>query len=177
MNLPGGPTKDEVMAIALFKSGLQKSDIFLDIGCGTGKVSLNAAPMVKWVYGADTRIEAVNYARECASRAGVQNAQFFCEEAIDFLERFETVDAAFVGGSRDLSRVLTLLAEKEARSVVVNAVLIETMHEAISEMKRLGIFKEAILVSVSRSYPLGRGMMFKPHDPVFVIVGGCAECS
>ncbi|HEU17567.1 MAG TPA: cobalt-precorrin-6Y C(15)-methyltransferase, partial [Methanolinea sp.] len=39
------------MAVVLFKLGLRESDIFVDIGCGTGKISINAAPLVKWVYG------------------------------------------------------------------------------------------------------------------------------
>lgn len=90
------------MAIVLFKLGLRESDIFVDIGCGTGKISINAAPLVQRVYGVDMRIEAVNHAREFAAREGVGNAEFVCGDAGDFIETIGPVDAAFVGGSKDL---------------------------------------------------------------------------
>jgi len=176
MSLPGGPTKDEVMAVVFQKLGLLKSDVFIDIGCGTGKISINAAPLVKWVYGVDMRIEAVNHASDLAAGEGIGNAEFVCEDAGDFLEKMDSVDAAFVGGSKDLTRVLSILAKKHTRAIVVNAVLIETVNKAISEMKGLGIYGEAILVSVSRAHPLGQGTMFRPLDPVYIISGGCREC-
>jgi cobalt-precorrin-6B (C15)-methyltransferase len=44
-------------------------------------------------------------------------------------------------------------------------------------MQRLGIFREAVHVQVSRSYPLGQSIMFKPIDPVYIIVGSGAACS
>jgi cobalt-precorrin-6B (C15)-methyltransferase len=83
------------------------------------------------------------------------------------------IDAAFIGGSRDLSRVLSLLFEKRVRSVVVNAVLLSTLHEAVSAMQELSMFKEVVHVSVSRSAPLAGGLLFRPLDPVYIIVGGC----
>jgi cobalt-precorrin-6B (C15)-methyltransferase len=46
MNLPGGPTKDEVMAVSLAKLALRPDDIFADIGCGTGRIAVAAAPSV-----------------------------------------------------------------------------------------------------------------------------------
>ena len=41
--LPGGPTQDEIMAVSLFKLGLLSTDTVLEIGCGTGKVSVAMA--------------------------------------------------------------------------------------------------------------------------------------
>jgi cobalt-precorrin-6B (C15)-methyltransferase len=43
-------------------------------------------------------------------------------------------------------------------------------------MQRLGIFREVIHVQVSRSYGIGKSIMFKPIDPVYVIVGTGAAC-
>ena len=42
--LAGGPTQDEILAVSLFKLDLRNTDTVLEIGCGTGKVSVAAAP-------------------------------------------------------------------------------------------------------------------------------------
>ncbi|HJK18510.1 MAG TPA: class I SAM-dependent methyltransferase, partial [Methanocorpusculum sp.] len=39
MELPGGPTQPEVMAVSLEKLGVQPGDTVADIGCGTGTVT------------------------------------------------------------------------------------------------------------------------------------------
>jgi cobalt-precorrin-6B (C15)-methyltransferase len=174
MNLPGGPTKDEIMAVSLAKLALLPGDIFADIGCGTGKIALAAAPRVHKVYAVDIRNEAVSCTRQMAEEQGAVNIEISCEHGIDLLKRLSRVDAAFIGGSRDLASVLSLLAERKVRSVVVNAVLLSTLYEAISAMQQLSMFQEVVQVMVARSSPLKDGIMFRPLDPVFIIVGGCS---
>lgn len=172
MDLKGGQTQDEIVALDISKLGLKEGDTFADIGCGTGKVSLAASRLVNKVYAVDRRSEAISHARALAMESGVENITFIEEEAINFLNRIETLDCAFVGGSRQLEDVLGILAQKVKGSIVVNAVLIHTADVAISTFKKLGIFKEAIHVQVSRSHELGQSVMFRPLDPIYIIVGG-----
>lgn len=176
MVLSGGPTQDEVMAISLFKSGLKAGDSFVDVGCGTGKVSVEASRLAGKVYAVDRRSEAIACTRASVIEAGISNIELFEGEALDFLQSIGHVDCAFVGGSRDLARVLESLAEIVSGNIVVNAVKLETLHEAILSMRRLGIFQEALSVQVCRSYDIAGGTMFKPIDPVYVIVGGNKKC-
>ncbi|MDH7509537.1 MAG: precorrin-6Y C5,15-methyltransferase (decarboxylating) subunit CbiT [Methanolinea sp.] len=176
MGLSGGPTKDEVMAVALAKLDLQPGDRFMDIGCGTGKIAIHAARQVASVYAIDKRKEAIEYARREAEGAGVTNIEFLEGNAADLLPGLPRADAAFIGGSGDLDRVLSLLAGSKVRSIVVNAVKIDTVAAAISLMRELGIFREAVLVQVSHANPVGTGYMWKPAHPVAVIVGGTAPC-
>ncbi len=72
--------------------------------------------------------------------------------------------------------MLDLLAARVQGRIVVNAVMVGTLHEAIRSMQRLGIFIEAIHLQVSRTTAIAGGMMFKPLNPVYIIVGG-AGCS
>jgi len=173
MNLPGGPTKDEIIAVSLAKLSLQSSDIVTDIGCGTGMVAVEAAKRVKKVYAVDLRNEAVICTRDLARSSGITNLEIRQGHGADLIEELPHIDAAFIGGSRDLSKVLSLLSEKKVRSVVVNAVLLSSLHEAVTTMQELTIFKEVLHVSVSRSSPLAGGLMLRPLDPVYIIVGGC----
>lgn len=172
MGLKGGPTQDEVMAISLFKLGLRKGCSFADIGCGTGKVSIAAAATADKVFAIDRRKEAIEYAKAQAVSSGVSGINFYEGSAVDFLMGIDAVDCAFVGGSRDLKEVLGILSEKVRGNIVVNAVMLDTFYEAVNTMKQLGIFKEAIHVQVSRSYPIAGSIMLKPIDPVYIIVGG-----
>ncbi len=173
----GGPTQDEVMAISLFRMGLLPKDVVLDLGCGTGKVSIAMAPFVQNIYAVDRRPEAIAYAKNAAKASGRTNISFFSGEATGFLENSPVFDCAFVGGSQQIETILPVLSRKVRRVIVVNAVLVSTLATVISTMQHLGIFKEAIHVQVARSHPLGQSLMFKPIDPVYVIVGSGVACS
>lgn len=173
----GGPTQDEVMAISLFFLGIQPGDTVLDLGCGTGKISIAASRVAREVWAVDRRPEAVAYATGAAQSAGQTNIRFFTGEAADFLLSDRVFDCAFVGGSKGIETILPVLAKKVKRIIVVNAVLVSTLATVTKTMQELGIFKEAVHVQVSRSHLLGKSMMFKPVDPVYIIVGSGAACS
>ncbi|WP_332450398.1 precorrin-6Y C5,15-methyltransferase (decarboxylating) subunit CbiT [Methanoculleus sp.] len=176
MGLKGGPTQDEVMAVSLAKLGIRPGDRVVDVGCGTGKVAIAASRLAERVYAIDRRAEAIAYARAQAAAAGVSNVEFFEGDAVEILPDLGPLDAAFVGGSRRLPEVLDLLAGTVQGRIVVNAVMIETLHSAVATMQRLGIFVEAVHLQVSRSADIAGGTMFKPVNPVYIIVGG-AGCS
>jgi cobalt-precorrin-6B (C15)-methyltransferase len=173
----GGPTQDEIMAVSLFKMGITANDTVLDLGCGTGKVAIAVAARAKKVYAVDRREEAVSYAAKAAADAGIHNIEFFCGEAADFLLSVPVFDCAFVGGSRQIETILPILAPKVRRVIVVNAVLIGTLATVTATMQSMGIFREAVHVQVARSHEIGKGVMFKPIDPVYIIVGAGTACS
>ena len=175
--LPGGPTQDEIMAVSLFKLGLRPSDTVLEIGCGTGKVSVSMANRAKKVFALDMRPEAVAVATETARKAGIRNIEFSCLDAIDFLRQDQQFDCAFVGGTKNLPAILPLLAEKVRRTIVINAVLLSTLERAVATTRDLGIFSEAVQVQVSRSHEIAASIMFRPIDPVYIIVARGTACS
>jgi cobalt-precorrin-6B (C15)-methyltransferase len=174
--LAGGPTQDEIMAVSLFKMGLRSTDTVLDIGCGTGKVSIAAAQQATFVFSIDKRPEAIKIARESAQKIPVHNIEFFCTDAGIFLESDRIYDCAFVGGTQQLARILPVLAKKVRRTIVINAVLLSTLSQAVAVMQQLGIFHEVTQVQVARSYQIAESIMFKPIDPVYVIVGKGTAC-
>jgi cobalt-precorrin-6B (C15)-methyltransferase len=176
MGLKAGPTQDEVMAVSLAKLGIRPGDRVVDVGCGTGKVSIAASRTAGTVYAIDRRAEAVAYARQEAAAGGAGNIEFLEGDAVDVLPKLGPLDAAFVGGSRRLPEVLEILARMVRGRIVVNAVMVGTLNEAIVSMQRLGIFIEAVHLQVSRSAGIAGGVMFKPLNPVYIIVGG-SGCS
>jgi cobalt-precorrin-6B (C15)-methyltransferase len=175
--LAGGPTQDEIMAVSLFKLGLTGTDTVLEIGCGTGKVSVALAQSVKKVISLDIRPEAVALATKTAKEAGVKNIEFSCTEATLYLQHEGTYDCAFIGGTKNLLAVLPVLAKKVKRTIVINAVLLSTVADAVAALQELGLFVEVVQVQVSRSHNIAGSIMFKPIDPVWIIVGRGTACS
>lgn len=173
---PGGRTKDEIRAIAFFKLGLNRNDTFADLGCGAGTVAIEASRQVKTVHAVDISPRTVAFATQAAESQGCRNIHFHTADAAEFLHGLNELDVAFVGGSKSLRAVIGELARLAVRKVVVSAVLLRTVHEAVGAMKDAGLFQEAVLVQVSRSQPLAGDIMFRPLDPVYLIAGGAREC-
>ena len=173
MDLPGGPTQPEVMAVSLAKLAILPGDTVVDIGCGTGTVTLEMAKLAGkngHVYAVDRRSEAVICTQETCRDVDVE---IFAGEALDFLASpHKPIDCVFLGGSRDMREILTRLQKEGTRSIVVNAVLLETAVETIHAMKELGIFTEAVHLQVSRSHDLVERIMFQPINPIYIIHGG-----
>jgi cobalt-precorrin-6B (C15)-methyltransferase len=166
----GTPTQPEIIALALSKLNIKTTDIFADIGCGSGSVSISAAYLAKRVYAIDNREEAIRAATENIRECGLTNVQVLKGEATQLLPDIE-VDCAFVGGSKNLEQVLEILMEKVPR-FVISAVRVETVFSALEIMKRNNIFKEMLHVQLSRGNELAGGTMLKPENPVFLIMGG-----
>lgn len=171
MGLKGGPTQDEVMAVSLFKLRINEGDVMADVGCGTGKISIQASGRCSRIYAIDRRAEAVEYAQQEIENAGRANITLMHGDAVHALDGFDTLDCAFVGGSGNIETVLEKLADKVHGRIVVNAVLLDTVSRTVAKMKELGIFVEVIHLQVARSYELVGDIMFKPIHPVFIIVG------
>jgi cobalt-precorrin-6B (C15)-methyltransferase len=173
MKPKGGPTKEEIIAIALLKLQIKKDDLFVDIGCGAGNVSLEAAKLAKRIYAIDRREEAISFTKKRIKEERFKNIEVIQGEAKDIIPKLPNVNCAFIGGTREIEDVIKLLIGKLHGRLVVNAARIEIASNVINAMKELGIFKEALLVNISKSYDLSGGIAFKPLNPVFMVVGEC----
>lgn len=169
----GGPTKPEIVAVSLFKLDLKDGDVFADVGCGTGLISIEATRMARnlKIYAMDAREEAVDAATRNFENFGIRNAEVISGESSEVISKLEKIDCAFVGGTKNITVVLDALAEKGARSIIVNAVRIETVVRVIEHMKKLGIYDETVQISASRSADLTGETMFKPENPVYIMSG------
>jgi cobalt-precorrin-6B (C15)-methyltransferase len=94
-----------------------------------------------------------------------------------FLEKDQQFDCAFLGGSKNIAEILPVLAKKVKRTIVINAVMVSTLERTVAVLKGLGIFTEVVQVQVSRSHDIADSIMFRPIDPVYVIVARGMACS
>jgi cobalt-precorrin-6B (C15)-methyltransferase len=167
---PGTPTQPEIIALALSKLGIKNIDIFVDIGCGSCSVSIAAAKSAKHVIAIDNRDEAILAASANIKEAGIKNIEVLKGNAEMLLPDIE-LDCAFIGGSKNIDKILAILTKKGYVRFVVSAVRIETVAIAIDVMKKNGVFKELLQIQLSRGNELAGGIMLKPENPVFLITG------
>lgn len=171
MKLPGTATQDENIHIAMGKLDIRPGMVFLDIGCGSGAVSLAASRFTENVYGIDVRPEAVD-----ASRSKVPGGRFFEGEASEILEiqtKLPSIDRCFIGGTQNVESFFPVLLERSSSSFVVVADLarIGIAYKIAELMKKDGIFQELLQIHISRGYDLAGDIALKPINPIFMVVG------
>jgi len=170
MKLPGTATQEENISIAMGKLDIQRAQVFLDIGCGSGAVSLAASRYTDKIFGIDRREEAVQMCR-----AKVPRGIFSLGEAAAVLPGLPDVDRCFIGGTRDIDDFLPLLLKKARPGCVIVADLARLGIAArLAEMmKEAKIFQELIQIQIARSYDLGGDIALKPVNPIFMVIGKC----
>ncbi|HSD57874.1 MAG TPA: methyltransferase domain-containing protein [Methanotrichaceae archaeon] len=168
MKLPGTATQEENIHIAMGKLNIRPGMVFLDIGCGSGAVSLAASRCTEKIYGIDVRPEAV-----VASRSKVPGGKFFEGEASEILPDLPPIDRCFIGGTQSIESFFSLLMERASPDFVVVADLarIGIAHKVVELMKRQGIFQELLQIHISRGYDLAGDVALRPVNPIFMVVG------
>lgn len=171
--LRGGPTKAEIIAIALDKLQVEGDETFADIGCGTGDVSKAAARFTDKIIAVDKRSESIEAARKNLSDASVSTVTLLHGEAPHVLQPYRnTIDKAFIGGTAHFKRVIDFLVP-HCKRLVLNAVRIELAADAIRYLKDVGIYDEALLINIARARELEYLTTFRPYNPVIMVVGSC----
>ena len=172
--LSGGPTKDELIAIALDKLHLKEGETFVDIGCGTGSVSLAASKVASHIIAIDKRSEAIERARKSFEDASVTHkVTLIAGTAPEALERVDvSMEKAFIGGTKNFKTTIEFLLPR-CKRLVLNAARIEVAADAIDFMKSAGIYEESLLIAISKGYELKGFTAYRPNNPVFMVVGSC----
>jgi cobalt-precorrin-6B (C15)-methyltransferase len=170
MKLPGTATQEENISIAMGKLNILPGQVFLDIGCGSGAVSLAASRYTDRIYGIDRRSEAVQM-----SRTKVPGGEFFQGEAAAVLPDLPDVDRCFIGGTRDIDEFMPLFLKKAAPGCIIVADLarLGIAARVVQMMKDAGIFQELIQIHIAKGYDLGGDIALKPVNPIFMVIGKC----
>ncbi len=168
MKLPGTETQPENVSIAMGKLEIGAGMTFLDIGCGSGAVSLAASRFTDKIYGIDRRSEAIEI-----SRAKVPSGRFFCGEAEEIIPELPEIERCFIGGTRGIDAFFPLLMERLSPGSVVVADLarIGIASKVASLMKEEGIFEELLQIGISRGYELAGDIALRPVNPIFMVMG------
>jgi len=168
-------TKAEVRALTLSKARLRDGLRVLDIGAGTGSLSIEAALLCP--RGEVTAVERARGALELLdrniARFGVTNVAVVAGEAPDALAGLGIFDRILLGGSG--GRIAELLHALPAALapggwVVANAICLESAYQLLARFRRAPWFGcDIVHVAVSRGAPIGSLTRFEPLSPVWIV--------
>lgn len=172
-------TKMEVRAASLAYLDLYSAHSMLDVGAGTGSVCIEALlrqPNLTAV-AIERNEEGVNLIRDNAAQQMVDSRlTIFTEYAPFNLSKTYEFDRVFIGGTGGkLREILDWLKQGhllDQAIVVVNAIAIESLGEAVSALETAGFSDiEGSMIQASRLDLLGKYHYFKPLNPCYIIKG------
>ncbi len=172
-------TKAEVRAVTMSRLAISPKVVCCDIGAGTGSVTVEMALAAYegQVYALDKNEEAIQLVSANCHAFHIGNVTPVLGEALEALAILPPMDAAFIGGSSGkLGEIFDVLIKRNPRAnIVINAVTLETLHEATQSFEAHGIIPNIIQIGVTRAKPIGNRHMLQSGSPVFIISGGQNE--
>lgn len=169
-------TKEEVRVIALSKARLSNGHTVIDVGCGSGSITVEAAMQVApdgKVYAIDQDEEAIKLTKENARKFNVTNVEIIHSKAQDAIGKLPNADAVFIGGTAGDTYDIIKLAYNKLKSkgrVVIDTILIETMYhslKAVDELKLENV--DVTQITVAKSRKVSTGTMMLARNPVIII--------
>lgn len=169
-------TKSEVRLLSISKLSLNEDDILYDIGAGTGSLSVEAALLLNngMVYAIEEKEEGVELIQKNKDKFFLKNLSVIRGSAPDCLKELPVPDAAFIGGSRGKLRSILeeLLQKNPSIKLVLNAITLETLSEALEVFKKLELTDMEILqAAITKTRTAGPYHMLSAQNPVFIIKG------
>jgi cobalt-precorrin-6B (C15)-methyltransferase len=169
-------TKEEVRVIALSKGRLNSGSTVIDIGCGSGSITIEAAMQVSpngKVYAIDQDENAIKLTQKNIAKFNVSNIEIIHSKAQEAIGKMPNADAIFVGGTGGDTYDIIKLACNKLNSkgrIVIDTILIETMYQslkAVDELKLMNV--DVTQITVAKSRKVSTGTMMLARNPVIII--------
>lgn len=171
-------TKSEVRSIALSKLRLEGHHQVLDIGCGTGSVTIECALLCS-----EGKVTAVDISSE-AIQLTQANLEFFeipskqvrllHGDIVENIDKIPLVDRIFLGGGgRKVYEHLDKLKDKlKPKGILVaNTILLQNTSALIDGLKKAGFSElECVLVNLAKGID-SEQMMMRGHNPIYIVSG------
>ena len=167
-------TKEDIRAIVISKLRLKEGYSAIDVGCGSGSITVELCLQTKGkVYAIDFDEKAVELTKKNLQKFGVKAEEVMLGKAQDVLPKLSHVDAIIVGGTwGDVKQVIELAVGrlKKGGRIVIDTILIETMYEALAAINELELNEIDITqVTISKARKVTTGTMMLARNPVMII--------
>ena len=166
-------TKEEVRAISLNKLNLKNARNFLDVGAGTGSVSIEVAKTYDNlnVIAIEKNCDAVDLINKNIEKFNLSNVKVIKGYApIEVNEKF---DGIFLGGTgNNLEQIIKWSKDLliPGGRLVANFILIDNFYETLNLLKKYNFENiDVSLLNISKLEKLGGRDYFKPQNPIYII--------
>ncbi len=167
-------TKEDIRTIAISKLRLKEGHSAIDVGCGSGSITVELCLQTNGkVYAIDFDEKAVELTKKNLQKFGVMAEEVILGKAQDILPKLSEVDAVIVGGTwGDTKQVIELAVGrlKKGGRIVVDTIVIETMYQALAAVNELELKEIDITqVIISKARKVTTGTMMVARNPVMII--------
>ncbi|MDF2570897.1 MAG: cbiT [Sporomusa sp.] len=168
-------TKQEIRILTLAKAKIATSNTVIDIGAGTGSLSIEAGLLANQgrVIAIEREPEGFQLIKANADKFNAVNVEAVLGAAPEALEGLPEADVILIGGSGGkLPDILTCADRllKVGGRLIVTAVTVETLSTTLNIMRQWPNYSvEACCVQVTRIQQVGDSNMFKALNPIYII--------
>ena len=167
-------TKEDIRAIAISKLRLKEGYSVIDVGCGSGSITVELCLQTKGkVYAIDFDKKAVELTKKNLQKFGVKAEEVILGKAQDILPKLLEVDAIMVGGTwGDTRQVIELAVDrlKKGGRIVIDTIVIETLYRALTTINDLELKEIDITqVTISKARKVTTGTMMLARNPVMIL--------
>ena len=169
-------TKEEIRAIQISKGRLSAGQTVLDIGCGSGSVTVEAAIQVEEsgkVIGVDVDPNAIELTEKNLKKFGISNYTLIEGNAKEKISELSQADTVFIGGTGGDTKDIVELCQDKIKlggRIVIGVILIETLYSVLQTIEKLDLESVDITqITIGKSRKTKTGTMMLARNPVTVI--------
>ena len=167
-------TKEDIRAIAISKLRLKEGYSAIDVGCGSGSITVELCLQTKGkIYAIDFDKKAVELTKKNLQKFGVKAEEVILGKAQDILPKLLEVDAIMVGGTwGDTRQVIELAVDrlKKGGRIVIDTIVIETLYRALTTINDLELKEiDNTQVIISKARKVTTGTMMLARNPVMIL--------
>jgi len=167
-------TKASVRVLSLAALELAPDNILWDLGAGSGSVGIEATSFLPdgFVYAVEKNQPRVAQIKANVERFKVKNLSVVQAQLPDGLLDLPRPDRVFIGGSgKKMDQVLDVVTTvlNPLGRIVVNTILMETLHLAVSVLEEKGFDVSLTQAQISQSRHMPWGRRMEALNPVWII--------
>lgn len=168
-------TKEEIRILSIAKLRINENSRVLDIGAGTGSVSVQIAKMAGCgeVVAIEKQRDAVELINKNKQKFNADNLHIVEGEAVSVLDTIKgDFDGIFVGGSGgNIEDIITNYDKKlkKGACIVLNFITIDNLYKAVNILREMGYWVECTEVSINKSN--GNTYMMTACNSIYIVQG------
>ncbi|MDI6886541.1 MAG: precorrin-6Y C5,15-methyltransferase (decarboxylating) subunit CbiT [archaeon] len=168
-----GLTREEIRAIIVSKARIKGNERILDVGTGSGSVSIEFARLGCDVTAVEKDEENLEIARKNIEKFGLNDKIELIFGEMENVDLNNSFDLIFFGGTDNLEKSFDNVFKhlNAGGRIIIAAVRLETVVESIKVLKRRGINPEVLNICLNKGKDLGGKTALSPSYPVFLIYG------